>query len=61
MLPCLSRFLTAVPTRMAVGGLTAVRGLAEPGRAEPLRLIGRLMPEGGRWLAINDGITGLNV
>lgn len=44
--------LTEVPTRMAVGGLTAVGGLAEPGRTEPLRLIGRPIPEGGRWLAM---------
>lgn len=50
--------LTPVATRMAVGGgLTAVGGLPAPGRADPLRLAGRPMPVGGRWLAMMPKTT----
>lgn len=44
---------TPVGTRIAVGGgRTAVGGLPAPGTADPLRLIGLAMPEGGLWLAM---------
>lgn len=44
---------TPVGTRKAVGGgRTAVGGLPAPGTADPLRLIGLEMPEGGLWLAM---------
>lgn len=45
--------LTAVGTRIAVGGgRTAVGGLPAPGAADPLRLGGLPMLDGGRWLVI---------
>lgn len=44
---------TPVATRIAVGGgRTAVGGRPAPGTTDPLRLIGRPMLEGGRWLAM---------
>lgn len=45
--------LTPVLTRIAVeGGLTADGSLALLGSADPLRLTGRPILEGSRWLAI---------
>lgn len=44
---------TPVATRVAVGGgRIEVGGLPAPGTTDPLRLIGRPVLEGGRWLAI---------